>query len=152
MSDIQFITPHQPHVIKAIQGLYGDFNIHSISGLERIYEENVVFHDPFCSIHGIEALKSYFEATLKNIAFCRFEFDESLSTSSDAFLKWQMTYSHKSLKKGRTLRIDGATHIKFNKHIYYQKDFYDAGALLYEHIPLLGSAVQAVKRRVHRSS
>lgn len=32
--------------------------------------------------------------------------------------------------------------------IFRQRDYYDAGEMLYEHLPLLGWAVRGVKRRV----
>jgi hypothetical protein len=32
--------------------------------------------------------------------------------------------------------------------VLYQRDYYDAGEMLYEHLPVLGWAVRGVKKRV----
>ena len=45
--------------------------------------------------------------------------------------------------------LDGASHLRLaDNRIAYQRDYYDLGAMLYEHIPLLGGAVRAVKARL----
>ena len=36
----------------------------------------------------------------------------------------------------------------FGQQILHQRDYYDAGEMIYEHLPLLGWAVRGVKRRV----
>jgi hypothetical protein len=35
-----------------------------------------------------------------------------------------------------------------NDRVVLQRDYYDAGEMIYEHLPLLGWAVRSVKRRV----
>jgi hypothetical protein len=32
--------------------------------------------------------------------------------------------------------------------VYYHRDYYDAGSMLYEHIPLMGYAIRKIKKKV----
>jgi hypothetical protein len=61
---------------------------------------------------------------------------------------WQMTFSHPRLRRGKALKVRGMTLIRFTDRIYYHEDFYDLGAMLYQHIPLLGTAVRHINRRL----
>ena len=42
---------------------------------------------------------------------------------------------------------EGVSKLEFNEKIYKHQDFYDLGAMLYEHIPVLGSLVKIIKTK-----
>jgi hypothetical protein len=44
--------------------------------------------------------------------------------------------------------VPGVTLLRFGDRITHQRDHFDAGALVYEHVPLLGALVRLVKRRL----
>jgi hypothetical protein len=44
--------------------------------------------------------------------------------------------------------VPGSTHIKYREKVHYHRDYFDAGALLYEQIPLVGFMIRAIKARV----
>ncbi|NMP26422.1 nuclear transport factor 2 family protein [Rahnella sp. SAP-1] len=117
--------------------------------LSRLYHQNIVFIDPVTHHIGVDALERYFAQLLTQTNYCRFDIQNALSSGDETMLIWRMTYSHPRLKRGKELVIDGSSHLRFNEdRVIYQRDYYDLGAMLYEHIPLLASAVKAVKSRL----
>ena len=47
------------------------------------------------------------------------------------------------------ITLDGTTQLKVeDEKIIYHKDYYDLGEMVYEHIPLLGSIIKMIKRRL----
>lgn len=121
----------------------------SLPQLAQIYHAQVVFIDPVGQHNGIAALEGYFRQLLKSVNDCRFDIQKTLVTGDEATLIWRMAYSHPSLKRGETLFLDGISHLKMAEdQVIYQRDYYDLGAMLYEHVPLLGRVVNALKARL----
>jgi hypothetical protein len=59
-----------------------------------------------------------------------------------------MHYAHPKLNGSKDIQLEGATKILFEDKIHYHKDYFDGGALLYEHIPLMGKLIKLIKRRL----
>jgi hypothetical protein len=60
-----------------------------------------------------------------------------------------MTYAHPRLQRGQELTLEGISQLRFaDRRIIYQRDYYDLGAMLYEHLPLVGQVVRGIKRRL----
>jgi len=52
---------------------------------------------------------------------------------------------------GETIRIEGASYLKTrNGKIYYHRDYFDMGAMLYEHLPVMGRVIHHLKERLVR--
>ncbi|WP_456308855.1 nuclear transport factor 2 family protein [Serratia proteamaculans] len=117
--------------------------------LSRIYHPHVVFIDPVSHYDGVDALERYFAQLLKKVNYCRFDIQPALVQGDEASLFWRMEYSHPSLKKGHAMSLNGASHLRLAENrIIYQRDYYDLGAMIYEHVPMLGGAVRAIKARL----
>jgi hypothetical protein len=70
-------------------------------------------------------------------------------TESDAMLTWTMTFSHPRLRGGRSISVEGASEISFDEKVYFHQDYFDGGNLLYEHVPVLGSVISYLKKRMN---
>lgn len=117
--------------------------------LGSIYDDDIVFKDPIHAIHGLPALTAYFARMGENMNTCRFEFIDEIVTASQAHVTWNMRYSHKKIAGGKEQILRGMTLIKFNHDkITYHEDCYDVGAMVYEHLPLLGKATLLIKKRI----
>jgi hypothetical protein len=117
--------------------------------LASIYGDDIVFKDPIHTIHGLPALTAYFGRMGENMNTCRFEFIDEIVTSGQAHITWNMRYSHKKIAGGKEQLLRGMTLIKFNHDkIIYHEDCYDVGAMVYEHLPLLGKATLLIKKRI----
>jgi hypothetical protein len=44
--------------------------------------------------------------------------------------------------------MDGVSHLKFDDLVYFRRDYYDVGSMLYEHIPVLEGFVSGFRKRI----
>ena len=136
-----------------LKQFYEAFDQASLKKLELIYADNVVFVDPLHKINGVKALKKYFSGICSNLTYCQFTFTDEIVDENSACLRWEMEYSHASLKNNARLTLPGTSIIHFlDNKITSQEDFYDMGAMTYEHIPLLGSVIRVVKARMIKAN
>lgn len=153
------------YVSQQVQELYSSFDQNLVANLSKIYRPDIVFQDPLHRIEGIDNLTRYFEGMLAGLAECQFEFNEVIENHSlnaagvskvssthalriqQAVLFWTMRYRHKKLAGGKLLSISGNSHIKYQEKIFYHRDYFDAGAMLYEHLPMMGYAIKLIKKR-----
>lgn len=129
---------------------YQSLNAHNLEELEKIYNKSVQFIDPAHQIDGIEALTEYFSVLYRELISIQFDFHHIQTKKDHAYLQWDMTFRHPKLAQKKPITVSGVSFLKFNedKKVYFHQDFFDLGAMLYEHIPLLGSLISAIKRRL----
>ncbi|WP_016957378.1 nuclear transport factor 2 family protein [Catenovulum agarivorans] len=130
--------------VKVYQSLSKD----NLETLADIYDAKVMFQDPLHIISGLENLTQYFANMYENVQSCRFEIESSHFAEQQIFLYWTMHFQHPKLKKGQTILVEGHSRLKFvgNKVICH-RDYFDVGAMLYEHVPILGGFVRSIKNR-----
>ncbi|WP_416138273.1 nuclear transport factor 2 family protein [Halomonas sp. HK25] len=118
--------------------------------LYRFYTPDVLFIDPLHRIEGARALEGYFATLYENVTACRFTFHERQISGDQAFTTWTMSLTHPRLDGGREIQVDGCSHLTFAEdgRVVRHRDYFDAGALLYERLPLLGGAIRLVKKRI----
>ncbi|NGP54242.1 nuclear transport factor 2 family protein [Thioalkalivibrio sp. XN8] len=116
--------------------------------LDEVYAEDVAFTDPLHHVEGLPALHEYFARMYANVTAVRFDFERILAGDGEAMLTWTMHLQHPRLSPAEPLALPGATHLRFDAKVRYHRDYFDAGALLYERLPLLGGVVRAIRRRV----
>ena len=59
-----------------------------------------------------------------------------------------MSYSHKRLNSAQPIQVQGHSLLKMaDDKVIYHRDYVDLGAMLYEHIPLLGKVIRTIKAR-----
>jgi ketosteroid isomerase-like protein len=127
---------------------YENFDQGTIDGLDDVYAEDVVFVDPLHVITGRNSLKEYFRSMCANLTECRFEFIDEVINGGNACFKWEMHYRHPSIKGNKPLKLAGASFIEYSDKIDSHEDYYDMGAMLYEHVPVLGSTIRIIKSRI----
>lgn len=117
--------------------------------LDEIYSPGVVFEDPLHRVVGLAELRRYFAKMYAGVASIDFEFGEPVVAPGRAMLTWTMRMTHKRLRPGEELALPGVSDIRFEGALAsYHRDYFDAGALLYERLPVLGGLVRAVRARV----
>lgn len=130
--------------------LYQKMGTDNIDLLNSIYHQEVEFTDAVHSIHGLDQLYSYFEHLYTNIKHCQFVIHHYIYQGDQAAVYWQMNFVHPSLNKGKPISIEGHSLIKGrDDKVVYHKDYFDMGAMVYEHIPVLGRIVKAIKLRMN---
>lgn len=149
-------THHTPsNTVVRFKDYYEHFSSRPMSDLAKLYAPDVHFVDAIHDIQGFEKLHNHFESMCSGLIECRFEFINETVTDKNAWFQWRMHYRHPKLSNGDLLSIVGASHIAWYDEAHeqsgmvsYHEDFYDMGAMLYEHIPLLGKIILAVKNRL----
>jgi hypothetical protein len=71
---------------------------------------------------------------------------------SQCFLTWEFHFYFKGYKAGQEQVILGASHLVLSSAglITTHRDYWDAAQELYEKLPVLGSVMRWLKRRVNR--
>lgn len=137
--------------MERFRGFFGDLKEESIrSKIREVYAEDVWFNDTLKSIRGVEELESYLVEAARNVASCKVEFDEVVHAPSGTYVRWRMDILFKRLRKGEVQRSIGVTFLRFDERgrVAYHQDYWDSGHNLFEKIPLLGSGIRAVKKRL----
>jgi hypothetical protein len=118
--------------------------------LDRIYTADIEFCDPAHKIRGLDALHRYFAELYRNVDSISFSFHSRHLIDGEAYLSWRMNFRHPKLARGRMIEVDGLSYLQFDDSgkVRYHRDYFDLGAMLYEHLPLLGSLVKSIKRRL----
>jgi hypothetical protein len=128
--------------------LYQTFDNQTVRKLPKLYSPSIVFKDPIHELKGLELLSVYYANFCKPETHCQFEFINEIVASDQAFFQWKMHYSHPKINAGKQLTLNGGTLIKFNSHIIYHQDFYDMGAMIYQHLPVLGWVIKKINEHM----
>lgn len=135
-------------VVERFKQTYARLNAQSLELLESLYGEEVEFQDPFHRIIGLPALRRYFAALYAQVECCSFVFEEEMVQGNRAVLMWTMSLTHPRLNGGAPVTVPGCTLIRFRDQVFYHRDYFDAGAMLYEQLPLIGMLVRVIKSRM----
>lgn len=140
----------QDDVISAFCEFYRCLSLQDIEKLDSIYSPAIEFTDPVHRVSGLDSLEIYFRALCQDNIDYTFDIHEVLidSHQGKAFLRWTMHYQHPKLASNQPLSLKGGTFLRFNDLIDYHEDYYDMGAMIYEHVPVIGWAVRSIKRRL----
>lgn len=117
--------------------------------LTTLYHEKIAFQDPLHKVNGINDFLAYFKHLYSNINSCKFVIDHTMQQDNEAAVYWRMHYQHPRLNYGNIITVSGHSHLKEQGgKIIFHRDYLDAGAMIYEHIPLFGHAIRWLKKRV----
>ena len=135
-------------VVQDLKSVFADANQLDPQQLAQIYDRNVQFTDPLHKIEGIETVTEYFTKMYRNVTSCQFNYIDEMALENRACLRWEMHLQHPRLDSGREIIVAGASFLWFGEQITHHDDYYDLGAMLYEHVAVLGSAIKYVKGRL----
>ncbi|WP_130926397.1 nuclear transport factor 2 family protein [Pseudomonas sp. Sample_14] len=128
---------------------FSGLNKANLYRLGELYSDDIHFTDPLHEVQGLAQLRDYFSELYANVSDLRFDFHGfDQIREGEGYLRWVMSYRHPRLAKGREIRVGGCSHLLWRDKVYRHRDYFDAGALLYEHLPILGRAIAWLKRRM----
>jgi ketosteroid isomerase-like protein len=135
------------YLAERVKQAYQNLGSENLDEVASLYTEDVYFEDPSHGIQGRAHLIEYFGNMFQNLDHCSFKFHQTISNGSDIFLAWTMFLNHPRLRGGETIRVEGASYLKTtNGKIYFHRDYFDMGAMVYEHLPLLGRILLKIKQ------
>ncbi len=128
--------------------LYNQLDKSNLELLGEVYGDNIVFEDPLHRIEGLPALTDYFANMYENLNQGQFDIHTLFEQDNKASVYWVMTFSHKKIKQGQSLKVNGNTYLEFeNGKVVYHRDYFDAGEMIYQHLPVFGTVINLIKRR-----
>lgn len=142
-----------PPIINRFKSFYANLSNQELASLDEIYSQDISFSDPIHRVDGLKQLHHYIADLCENLLTCQFVYLDELVVDGRAYIKWDMNYAHPKIGGGKLLTVRGVSQIEFDERgIFYHEDFYDVGAMLYEHVPVIGLAVRWLKQRLARVS
>jgi steroid delta-isomerase len=121
----------------------------SVARMGEFYATDVWFKDPFNEVKGLEEVQHIFRHMYMALDRPRFVVTAQVEDGHQCFLTWDFEFYFR--KQGAALQtIRGSSHLKFNDagQVAYHRDYWDAAEELYEKLPLLGSLMRWLKKRV----
>ena len=119
--------------------------------LAKTYASDIYFNDTLKAIQGIDDLAHYLKESAAAVEDCRVEVIEVTRTeNNDHYFRWKMLIRFKRFKKGQDTWTVGMSHLRFNANglVVYHQDYWNATDGLFRHIPILGSLINAVIKRL----
>lgn len=128
---------------------FASLDKHNLHLLDNLYSQDIRFCDPLHEVHGLTALQRYFAELYDNVSHLGFDFHGfDQVAEGEGYLRWTMSFCHPRLANGEMIRVEGCSHLLWRDKVYRHRDYFDAGALLYEHLPLIGRMIRWLKRRM----
>ena len=128
---------------------FAGLNKDNLDCLGQLYSDDALFCDPLHEVRGLSNMQRYFAEMYANVSELRFDFyGFDQVRDGEGYLRWTMSYRRPRLAGGQLIRVEGCSHLLWQDKVYRHRDYFDAGSLLYEHLPLLGSAIRWLKRRL----
>ncbi|XQW83381.1 nuclear transport factor 2 family protein [Thalassotalea piscium] len=142
------LTSESPLWLENFLNVYHKLSTNNLDLLAKLYHPDVIFIDPIHKVKGLDELHHYFKNLYDNLIACDFVIEEIILENDQAAIYWKMSYIHPKLNKGKTVSVQGNSHIKgIDDKVIYHRDYLDLGAMLYEQIPAIGSVIQWLKKR-----
>lgn len=117
----------------------------------QTYAPDVYFNDTLKSVRGRDALQHYLTDSANGAEDCRVHVHETTRTAhGEHLVRWSMMIRFKKLRRGVDTWSIGMSHLRLDAQglVVYQQDYWNAADGLFQHVPLLGWAIGAIKRRL----
>ena len=144
------VSHADPRADAAIQ-FFESLTAADVAAMDRLYTANTSFKDPFNDVRGLPHLQRIFAHMFSTLDAPRFVVLTALVEGDQCFLTWDFLFRMKDQLQER--RIHGSSHLRFaigdsQGRIAEHRDYWDAAEELYEKLPLLGSLLRWIKRRL----
>ena len=119
--------------------------------LDLTYAPEVYFNDTLKEVHGSIALADYLRESASAVEDCVVEYqDISRNAHGEYLVRWKMMIRFRKFVRGQDTWSIGISHLRFaaDGRVVYHQDYWNAADGVYQHIPLLGWMIRAIKRRV----
>lgn len=122
----------------------------TLNGIGRHYAEGATFKDPFNEVVGVAAIEAIFRAMFRQLDEPRFVVRSTLMDGSRACIVWDLEFRFKGARPADMQRIHGASWLEFDSlgKVVRHRDYWDAAEELYEKIPVLGTLMRFLRRRL----
>lgn len=145
-------SPAESDALARFRGFFAAFAADRIDRqFDATYADDVFFNDGLKTLRGAAALEPYLRASAHAVDDCRVAVEDITRTEGGEYLiRWRMMIRFRRFKRGVDTWSIGTSHVRFggDGRVVYQQDYWNAADGLYEHVPLLGAVIRALKRRL----
>ena len=115
------------------------------------FDDGSTFEDPFQKVQGLDSIHRVFEHMYETLYEPRFVITEVLENGLVAYLKWDFYFKLSEDSDERS--FEGISRVDFSDSgkVLSHTDYWDAAYNVYEKIPLVGSILRFIKRRINAS-
>lgn len=137
--------------LKAYSDAYEALTPATLDDLSGLMSENVEFKDPFNHHFGREEVLATFKRMYDRLPHARFHIYDSgvlQNSPNTGALLWQMT--DEPPEKPSRMLFEGASFITFDEdgRVIRHIDHWDAASQFYERLPVIGTLIRVIKKRV----
>jgi steroid delta-isomerase len=138
---------HGSHILR-LRAFFEHLQPEDVACMAEIYTEQAFFKDPFNELRGLPAIQRVFAHMFHTLDEPRFVIIDVIAQDQQCFLSWDFLFRMRGSAGER--RIHGSSHLRFaaDGRVDYHRDYWDAAEQFYEQLPLLGSVLRAIKRRL----
>lgn len=138
-------------LMQQFSDFYQNVNMDNLNRLADIYSDDVIFIDPVARHDGLQQLGGYFENLLEGCKAFQFVIHEAEIHNSKGWITWTLLFVHPRLNSGQQVELEGISLVEIaNGKIFYQRDYYDMGVMVYENVPLLGRIIRYIRGRMQK--
>jgi steroid delta-isomerase len=139
-------TREQTERFQLIARWFEQLSPESLTKIESIYAKHARFVDPFNDLQGIESVRKVYAHMFESLDNPRFLVTRIASTGPLGFMTWTFSFSC----RGRAQSIEGCTRFELDAEglIILHLDYWDAAKQVYEQIPVLGSVLRMLRRKL----
>ena len=118
----------------------------ALASVGEIYASDAVFIDPFNELKGLASIRAVYQHMFDTLVRPRFVITKSVSTLQSGFMTWDFLFEC----RGQSMCISGCTQFELNAAglITLHQDYWDPAQQIYEKIPLLGSVLRLLRRKL----
>lgn len=118
----------------------------SLERVGEMYAQDAVFVDPFNQLTGLTAVRAVYQHMFDTLKQPRFIVTTIVERERDGFMTWDFLFEC----RGQAQQISGCTQFELNDQglIVLHRDYWDAAQQVYEKIPLLGSVMRMIRRKL----
>jgi steroid Delta-isomerase len=121
----------------------------SLDDIETLFATDASFRDPFNDVRGAGKIRKVFEDMFEAVGQPQFRVTETAWSGQNlAFMRWIFTYRIGG--RGAPVRVEGMSAVELHPdgRIASHIDYWDAAHGLYEHLPVIGWVLRALRRKI----
>jgi hypothetical protein len=143
---------HADRRVAAIVEFFEQLRPETLDHLGTIYQDGARFKDPFNEVRGLAPIRRIFGHMFETLDAPRFIVKDIAVEADSCWLGWDFVFHNRRMGEQRQC-IRGATLLRLGAdgRITDHRDYWDAAEELYEKLPLIGSLMRWLRRRITSS-
>lgn len=141
-------TPEQQRTLEDYIQYYETLTPRSVRLIEKLASKDMVFEDPFNTVHGIDNVEHVLEKMFADIDKPEFritDYSWGVKQPHIAYIRWVMTFE----MGGKAQAVEGVSEVMFgeNGQIMSHIDHWDSNSQLFTKLPWVGGFFRWVRKK-----